>query len=310
MKPTDTTPAIRRLYYQQGAELEELIEYEGFRYHLLLKYNVVEKSCAENKLLRKVYHALDGEDESALDEAGQECVNLLLPFVMADYSERKQSEEEPNANETIKLQAVTQGGVLHVINHNNHLQYPPTNPIDNEYPDVDTVPTTAIEKLDKIDDEIFKVKVREEVYCMKGVHQTVYEGNFRREITVLQQCSHPNIIRLIALVVDAEDKVEAMLIEYVENAKLLSSLESISNDELDKWTHQMREAISYLHKKNLVWGDAKADNILIREDGSIVLIDFGGGHTKGWVESDNYETTRGDWQGFKRISAFLQERVQ
>ena len=241
---------------------------------MLLKYNVVENNSVENKLLRKVYHALDDEDESTLNEAGQECVNLLLPFVMADYSKRKPPEEEPNVNETIKLQAVTQDGILRVINHNNHLRYPPTNPVDNEYPDVDTVPTTAVEKLDKIDEDIFNVKVREEVYCMKGVHQTICEGNFRREITVLRQCSHPNIIRLVALVVDAEDRVEAMLIEYVENAKLLSSLESISKDKLDKWTHQMREAISYLHKKNLVWGDAKASNVLIREDGSLVLIDF------------------------------------
>ena len=212
---------------------------------------------------------------------------------MADYSKRIQSEVESNTNETIKLQAITQDGVVRVINHNNHLQYPPTSPVENEYPNVHTIPTTAIVKLDKIDDDIFKVKVRDEVYCMKGVHQTVYEGNFQREITVLQQCSHPNIIRLFALVVDADDRVEAMLIEYVENAKLLSGLESISRDELDKWTLQMREAISYLHKKNLVWGDAKASNVLIREDGNIVLIDFGGGHTKGWVESDNYETARG-----------------
>ena len=115
---------------------------------------------------------------------------------------------------------------------------------------------------------------------MKGVHQMVCEGNFQREIKFLYKCSHPNIIRLIALVVDAEDRVKAMLMEYVENAKSLSSLGSISRDELGKWTHQMREAISCLHEKNLVWGDSKASNILIREDGSIVLIDFGGSNSR------------------------------
>lgn len=309
MQPPDTTPTVRRLYYQQGAELEELIDYGAFRYHLLLKYNTVERNCAENVLLRKAYRALDIEDESTLNAVGQEVVDLLLPFVMADYSKRKQSNDEPSANETIKLQAVTQDGIIGVINHNNHLQYPPTNPVENEYPGVKTVPATEVEKLEKIDDDIFKVKVHDEIYCMKGVHQTVCEGNFQREIKVLQKCSHPNIIRLIGLVVNTEDRVEAMLMEYVENAKPLSGLGSISRDEFGKWTQQMREAISYLHEKNLVWGDAKASNVLIREDGSIVLIDFGGGYTKGWVESNNYETSRGDWQGFERICTFLEARV-
>ena len=88
---------------------------------------------------------------------------------MADYSKRKQSEEEPNADEAIKLQAVTQDGVLHVINHNNHLQYPPTNPVANEYLDIDTVPPTAVEKLAKIDDDIaWKASIKQFAKAISG----------------------------------------------------------------------------------------------------------------------------------------------
>ena len=36
-----------------------------------------------------------------------------------------------------------------------------------------------------------------------------------------------------------------------------------------------------------IWGDAKTGNILSRENDCIVLIDFGGGYTKGWMDDEN-----------------------
>ena len=64
-----------------------------------------------------------------------------------------------------------------------------------------------------------------------------------------------------------------------------------------------------MHVNGLVWGDAKAANVLIREDGDIVLIDFGGGATKGWVDIANYETKKGDLQGLKRIIKFMKKNT-
>ena len=113
---------------------------------------------------------------------------------------------------------------------------------------------------------------------------------FVREVTVLQQCSHPNIISFIGLVsaVDDYEKVEGMLIEYIDHAQTLRNVESISPDDFEKWTTQVRNAVDYLHNKGLVWRDTKAVNILIREDGNVLLIDFGG-HTESWVDKENYE---------------------
>ena len=39
-----------------------------------------------------------------------------------------------------------------------------------------------------------------------------------------------------------------------------------------------------MHKNGLVWGDAKAANVLIKQDGNIVLIEFWDGATKGLGE--------------------------
>jgi serine/threonine protein kinase len=67
-------------------------------------------------------------------------------------------------------------------------------------------------------------------------------------------------------------------------------------------------AIEYLHKKELVWGDVKPANVLINGNGNAVLIDFGGGSTKGWVDLENYETYCGGLQGLERIVSSMKKK--
>ena len=69
-----------------------------------------------------------------------------------------------------------------------------------------------------------------------------------------------------------------------------------------------QRAIYYLHERGLVWGDAKPANILVSGDGNAVLIDFGGGATKDWVDSENHETRTGDLQGLDRIVSFMKNK--
>ena len=146
---------------------------------------------------------------------------------------------------------------------------------------------------------------------MKSVHRGAGELALKRELSILPHCSHPNIIRFIGLVepADEKDKVEGMIIEYIRNAKSLRDAEFITSVECERWTGQIQDAIEYLHGEGLVWGDAKAENVLIREDGDVVLVDFGGGFTPGWVEQQNSDTTRGDWQGFERIVEFMKMKA-
>jgi tRNA A-37 threonylcarbamoyl transferase component Bud32 len=74
-------------------------------------------------------------------------------------------------------------------------------------------------------------------------------------------------------------------------------------------TNLVQEAVAYLHAKGLVWGDAKAANVLIDDAGNAILIDFGGGFTKGWVDEVNHDTPRGDIQGLGNIIDFIKEKM-
>jgi serine/threonine protein kinase len=127
----------------------------------------------------------------------------------------------------------------------------------------------------------------------------------------LPHCSHPNIIRFIGLgeSTTEEDKVEGMVIEYIDNAKSLEDVDCITMAQCERWTREIRSAIEYLHGKGFLWGDAKAGNILIGESGRPVLLDFGGGFSRGWVELQNSETVKGDWQGFDKIIEFMKNKT-
>jgi len=56
----------------------------------------------------------------------------------------------------------------------------------------------------------------------------------------------------------------------------------------------------------LVWGDAKASNIVLDKESNPWIIDFGRGSTVGWVDADLAGSVPGDIQGLRQILRFLQ----
>jgi tRNA A-37 threonylcarbamoyl transferase component Bud32 len=309
MEAAANKPTVQMLFFREGGDVETLVDCGGFRYHLAVQYNDADESCQENVLLKTVWDALEAQDDAAVTEARDACMELVWPLMLADYARRVESNQSPT-NGTIKLRAVTKHGQVFRTDHELHLEYPPTKPVKNEYPGIKTVPSAEIEKQEEIEDGILKVKVRDEQYCLKSVHRKFSVRCFEREIKILQECSHSNIVRLISLVADAHDNVEGMLLEYIANGRKLSSVMSLTSDQYERWTKQIREAITYLHTKNLIWGDAKPGNILVRENDTILLIDFGGGYTEGWVDDMNFETVQGDLQGYERIVEFLKANIE
>ena len=299
------TPTVKQewaITRDEGGDFERIIHYGKIKYHLLLRWNTVEKTCVENAALRKVYDAMEIYDGDGVMEGAEECVDLALPLLEEDYNRRKESDE------TIKLQVVTENDVLRAVTHNVQLQYPQPSAIENTFPGLLTVLSADIEKLEKIEGNVYKVRTMGQVYCMKTVIGSCRQADFDREISILTRCSHPNIIQLVGLVVDVHEKVESFLLEYVHNAQSLRDVESLSADEFDKWTKELHSAISYLHQNGMIWGDAKAGNTLIRAR-SVLLIDFGGGYTPTWVDKEHSETENGDWQGYDRIVDFLRKRL-
>jgi serine/threonine protein kinase len=66
--------------------------------------------------------------------------------------------------------------------------------------------------------------------------------------------------------------------------------------------------LASLHEAGIIWGDAKAPNILIDAHNNPWIVDFGGSYTPGWVEKDLAGTIEGDMQGLSRIVDYILER--
>ncbi len=101
---------------------------------------------------------------------------------------------------------------------------------------------------------------------------------FSREAELLAQLDHPQIVKLKDHF--TEDGRKYMVLEHVSGRTLREVVRSngaLKEDAVVKIALQMAGILTYLHGRNppLVHRDFTPDNIVLHNDGTIVLIDFG-----------------------------------
>jgi cyclin-dependent kinase 3 len=97
-----------------------------------------------------------------------------------------------------------------------------------------------------------------------------------REISILKQLKHPNIVNLIDLI-HGEKKLH-LVFEFLDYdlKKFLDQNQGQLHPQLVKsYLYQMLDAITYCHSKRILHRDLKPQNLLIDKDGHIKLADFG-----------------------------------
>src|SRR6266480_4022953 len=97
--------------------------------------------------------------------------------------------------------------------------------------------------------------------------------------------------KLLGLVRSKRNDIIGILEEYIQPSAEPSTLrrvnvEAIAESRRRKWASQIRHSVSILHGIGVVWGDAKAENVLIDVDDNAWIIDFGGSWTEGWVDKE------------------------
>lgn len=99
------------------------------------------------------------------------------------------------------------------------------------------------------------------------------------EVAILKSLDHPNIIKIFDMYED--DTNIYLVIEYCSGGELFDRIQKIncfSEREAAKYIKQLLSAIAYLHGKNIVHRDLKAENLLFENDSdeaNMKLIDFG-----------------------------------
>ncbi|XP_004629600.1 sperm motility kinase X-like [Octodon degus] len=102
--------------------------------------------------------------------------------------------------------------------------------------------------------------------------------NIMLEVNLMKSLQHPNIIQLLQ-VIETKEKVY-MVMEYAGGGDLMSYIRDangIEEEEARRIFWQIICAIQYLHEQGIIHGDLKSDNILLDEDGTVKICDFGMG---------------------------------
>ena len=97
-----------------------------------------------------------------------------------------------------------------------------------------------------------------------------------REINILKNINHVNLIKINKIKEDAENYY--LIMEYCEKGELFNYIvknKRLKENEASFFFYQIINGVEYLHNKNIVHRDMKPENLLLNQNNIIKIIDFG-----------------------------------
>ena len=121
------------------------------------------------------------------------------------------------------------------------------------------------------EDVAIKIMQKKKILLLEG------KKNIEREINVLKNLRHPNIVHLYSVIQTNENIF--LIMEYVEGKELFDYIvlkEKLPEEEACIYFQQIISGIEYLHKMNVTHRDIKPENLLINEKTKeLKIVDFG-----------------------------------
>lgn len=132
--------------------------------------------------------------------------------------------------------------------------------------------------------DVYKVwdSQRATYLAMKILHADLAEDKvflrrFKREAQTLAKLQHPNIVRFYGL--EQDDEIAFILMDYIEGSTLRKEIfRAQSSIPLERVLEIMKpvcSALHYAHQSGVVHADIKPANIMIHNNGIVLVADFG-----------------------------------
>lgn len=125
---------------------------------------------------------------------------------------------------------------------------------------------------DVIDDRTVAIKILKEEF----LQNPEFLRRFKNESKAIAVLSHPNIVRVYD--VSLGDRIQYIVMEYIEGITLKEYIEhqrAINWREALHFTVQILRALQHAHEKGIIHRDVKPQNIMLLQDGTIKVTDFG-----------------------------------
>lgn len=103
-----------------------------------------------------------------------------------------------------------------------------------------------------------------------------YKSKFIHEAESLSKLSDTGIVKVIELF--EENQTAYYVMEYLKQGSLDSHIKSkgfLTGDEWKDYSRQIAKALGYMHRNKMLHLDLKPNNIMLRDNDEVVLIDFG-----------------------------------
>lgn len=125
---------------------------------------------------------------------------------------------------------------------------------------------------DVIDERLVAVKILREEYASNEE----FVRRFKNESKAIAALNHPNIVKVYD--VSFSDKMQSIVMEYIDGITLKDYIDQqkiIRWKEAVHFTVQILRALQHAHDKGIVHRDIKPQNIMLLQDGTIKVMDFG-----------------------------------
>ena len=125
---------------------------------------------------------------------------------------------------------------------------------------------------DVLENRYVAVKILKEEY----LDNEEFRRRFRNESKAIAMLSHPNIVKIYD--VNLSDSVQYIVMEYIDGITLK---EYIGQQKVVRWkeaihfTVQILRALQHAHDNGIVHRDVKPQNVMLLQDGTIKVMDFG-----------------------------------
>lgn len=107
--------------------------------------------------------------------------------------------------------------------------------------------------------------------------ETVYQG-LLAEADILKKLHHPNLPDIVDIIEGKETFL--LVMDYIEGRQLERIVQEYGpqkQENVVEWGKQLCDLLLYLHSQEppIIYRDMKPANVMLQEDGKVVLIDFG-----------------------------------
>ncbi|TFK38812.1 kinase-like domain-containing protein [Crucibulum laeve] len=96
---------------------------------------------------------------------------------------------------------------------------------------------------------------------------------FLNEVLVMQFIQHPHILPLLGVIY--RDYELGIISSWLQNGTVVEYLSKYPDTSRINLVSQITNGLMFLRRRGIVHGDLKGDNILISDDGTILIADFG-----------------------------------